>query len=149
MFQTQDPYVFGLILFIGGLALMIAETVVPAFGALGLAGTIAAATGIFMLKDYMDVGMLVVMMLSALGILIALATVSLRAQRRPKTTGVDELLQATGDIVSWHGGKGRVRVTGEIWQATAADPAHVFKPGDKVRITQVDGLTLHITPLHP
>lgn len=147
MFHTQDPYVFGHILFVCGLMLMIAETFIPAFGALGVVGAIAATFGIFMLADYMDVSMLVMMLAATLGILIAISIIAVRAHRRPKVTGVEELAQSVCEVLSWKDGNGQVRVTGEIWQAVA-DAPHSFHPGDKARVTAVEGLTLRIIPLN-
>jgi len=46
-----------------------------------------------------------------------------------------------GEILEWSGGKGRVRVHGEIWAATGAQPL-ALEPGDRVFITGRDRLTL-------
>jgi membrane-bound ClpP family serine protease len=71
---------------------------------------------------------------------------AIRAQKRPGTTGIEELHNATGEIVQWTEGKGEIFVTGEIWQAEG-DPNFIFKKGDKVRIIKVTGLHLTVGPL--
>jgi membrane-bound serine protease (ClpP class) len=53
---------------------------------------------------------------SAALLLLVLAAL-LRSRERPVVTGSEALIGAEGEIVSWQGGDGRVRVKGEIWLA--------------------------------
>lgn len=141
----------GVILLLGGLALMAAEALVPSFGALGIGGAIAFAAGAVMLIDSdvpgfgVDLWLIGAMTLSSLAILSVFLSMGIRAQRRRPVTGIEELVGAACHIVSWRQGRGEVRATGEIWQASA-DPIHIFNPGDAARVTAIDGLTLIITP---
>jgi membrane-bound serine protease (ClpP class) len=61
-------------------------------------------------------------------------------------TGSEALIGAEGEIVSWQGGDGRVRVMGEIWLARANASLGV---GSRVKITGRDGLVLHVEDMRP
>lgn len=141
----------GLALIFLGLALMAAEALTPTFGALGIGGAASFAFGATMLIDSdmpgygVDPWLIAALTVSSLGLLSFLLAVAVRAQKKPKTTGVDELLASTGEVLSWSRGKGEVRVTGEVWQATAASGI-LLEKGDRVRILSVDGLRLTVAP---
>jgi membrane-bound serine protease (ClpP class) len=45
------------------------------------------------------------------------------------------------EVKSWQGGKGRVLVEGELWNAASDDP---LKPGDRAVVHEVEGLALRI-----
>jgi membrane protein implicated in regulation of membrane protease activity len=55
-------------------------------------------------------------------------------------TGAEGMVGERGEVI----GPGRVRVRGEIWRATGGEAA--LKPGDRVRVVAVDGLTLRVEP---
>lgn len=141
----------GLALVVIGLLLMAAEAIVPSFGALGIGGLVAFIAGGVMLIDSdvpgfgIDLWALGGMALVSAGLLSVVLAYALKAQRRPKTTGIEELLSASCEVLHWHGGRGEVRVTGEIWQAVA-DPVYIFNKGDMARITAVNDLKLTIAP---
>jgi membrane-bound serine protease (ClpP class) len=59
------------------------------------------------------------------------------------TTGAEGLVGERAEVVEALAPTGRVRVRGELWAARAADSAI---PGQRVRITAVDGLTLEVEP---
>lgn len=140
----------GLALMFLGIALMSAEAFTTAFGILGISGAAAFAIGAMMLIesdipgygiDWWVVGAVTAMSVGFLSILLGLA---FKAQRRPKTTGIEELLASTADVLYWENGHGEVQVTGEIWKAISA-PGLIIRKGDKVKIVKVDGLELVVT----
>ncbi|MDE1153368.1 MAG: nodulation protein NfeD [Micavibrio sp.] len=142
----------GLALLLTGIGLMLGEAFAPSFGVLGIGGAISFAVGATMLFDSKDptfgidpwvIGGVTVTSLAILSVLMAVA---LRAQRRPTVTGVEELRSAVCDVISWGQGKGEVRVTGEIWKATAASPEFIINPGDRVKVVDIDGLNLIVQP---
>ncbi len=141
----------GLMLMLLGIALMTGEAIAPGFGVLGLGGAIAFAIGGVMLIDSQTPGfgidpwVIGITTLFSFTILSVFLAMALRAQKAPVTTGVEELLAATGEVLDWSGGKGNVRITGEIWQAiTEGD--YIFKKGDLVKVLDVRGLKLVIAP---
>ena len=53
---------------------------------------------------------------------------------------------AEGEIVSWQGGDGRVRVKGEIWLARSDASLTV---GSRVKVVSRDGLVLRVEDIRP
>ncbi|MDF3025644.1 MAG: hypothetical protein K0R10_3005, partial [Alphaproteobacteria bacterium] len=142
----------GLALMLTGIALMVGEAFAPAFGALGIGGAISFAVGATMLIDSVDPNfgidpwLIGATTVTSLGFLSVLIAVTLRAQRSPSMTGQEELKQTPGQVISWSQGQGEVRITGEIWKATAASPEFIINPGDMVNVVEIDGLRLIVKP---
>lgn len=140
----------GLALMFLGIALMAAEAFTATFGILGIGGASAFAIGAIMLikSDIPGYGIdwwvIASTTLMSLGFLSVLLTLAFRAQRRPKATGIEELLSSTAEVLHWSGGEGEVRVTGEIWKASSP-PGLIIQKGDRVRVIEVSGLHLTVT----
>jgi membrane-bound serine protease (ClpP class) len=66
-----------------------------------------------------------------------------RARRRGVVTGPEEMVGSKGQVIEWDGHSGRVRVHGEVWRARAARTLH---PGRRIRVADIDGLTLVVEP---
>ncbi len=62
-----------------------------------------------------------------------------RAHHRPVATGAEHLMGAEAQVLEWQGQDGFVWAEGERWQARAKAP---LKPGNTVKITALDGLTV-------
>lgn len=142
----------GLALLLLGIALMIAEAFLGAFGVLGIGGLIAFVLGSIMLMPEAVPGFTVAWELIGsialfLGIaFVALSTLVLRTRRRPVVAGREQMLGSTGPVVEWGNGEGRVRVHGEVWQAHSP---HRLSTGQPVRVTGIDGLKLQVEPDEP
>lgn len=142
----------GLALLLLGIALMIAEAFLGAFGILGIGGLIAFVLGSIMLMPGDVPGFTVAWELIGsialfLGIaFVALSTLVLRTRRRPVAAGREQMLGSTGPVVEWGNGEGRVRVHGEVWQAQSP---HRLSSGQPVRVTGIDGLKLQVEPDEP
>lgn len=137
----------GLALLLVGVALMIAEAFAPSFGILGIGGAAAFVIGSVMLMDTDVPGFQVswplvgsIAVVSA-GLFVLVMTLLVRSRRRPVVSGVQEMIGETGQVIDWHGKSGRVRVHGEIWNATAATP---FQSGSRVEVAGIDGLTVFV-----
>jgi membrane-bound serine protease (ClpP class) len=139
----------GLALVAFGMALMISEAFVPSFGALGLGGAAAFVVGSILLMDVEAPGFRVSPMLIgsiatvSSGLFLIVMMMMLRARQRAVVTGREELLHSHAEVTDWQGTRGHVRVHGEIWNARANLD---LKPGRKVRVRSIDGLTLIVTP---
>lgn len=137
----------GAALIVLGLGLLIAEVFIASFGLLALGGVIAFAIGALMLVDTDVEGLridwpLVLAMSAVLGVSVLLAgSYGLAAQARKVVTGREGLTGATGIVLSWLNGAGHVQVEGERWQAVSSDD---LQPGDAVKVTAVDGLTVRV-----
>jgi membrane protein implicated in regulation of membrane protease activity len=142
MFDNIEP---GWLWMIGGVVLLIAEIIAPGFF-LVFIGAAALATGVFTLL--FDLGMAGQLALFALYALLAVM-VGRRFYANADIDSSDPLLndrsgQLVGKVVAVvsaiddHGG--RVRVGDSEWNARGGPAA----PGDRVRITGVDGNCLRV-----
>jgi len=131
-----------------GVALMVAEVHIGAFGAIGVGGIAAFVIGAIMLfpdvpgfelSPWVVAGAAAA---SAFLFLVALALL-LRSRRRSVVTGAEALIGCEGETVSWQDGQGRVRVAGEIWLARSRAP---LRDGVHVKVVERDGLVLVVEP---
>jgi membrane-bound serine protease (ClpP class) len=135
----------GAALILLGITLLVGEAFIVSGGLLALGGLAAFALGALMLFDT-DVEAFSLdwrVVAGATGVLGAtmflLLSYGLAAQGRKVTTGAQGLIALTGTVLDWEGSKGHVHVDGERWQATSKE---ALEPGDEVKVTRVDGLTL-------
>lgn len=140
----------GLALIALGLAFFVAEAFVPSYGVLGLGGVAGFALGALLLIDTEVPGFGIpwtfiagLSLLSALAVL-GVAGMAARARRRPVVSGVPHLLASAGEVIEFGRGEGWALVDGERWRIRAAQP---LRPGQRVRVVRVDGLTLEVSPL--
>ncbi len=135
----------GLALIALGVVLMVAELFAPSFGALGIGGIIAFVIGSVILIDTDVPGFsislsLIFSMALAGGLLVfAILAVAIRARRAPIVTGREEMIGDIGEARTDIADNGTVWVHSEIWNARAATP---LQAGEKVRVLDMDGLTL-------
>jgi membrane protein implicated in regulation of membrane protease activity len=93
--------------------------------------------GLFVLPDPWNV---VVVCLAAL-VEVAEVFFWIKFLRRYRVqTGAEGLVGERGEVI----GPGRVRVHGEIWTASGGEAE--LRPGDRVRVAAVNGLTLRVEP---
>jgi membrane-bound serine protease (ClpP class) len=146
-FQVLPVNYAGLALIGLGVALMVAELMVPSFGALGIGGIVAFVAGSIMLMDTdapgFGISWQVVggVALAAASLLMLTMAMLARSQRRPVATGQEEMVGSRARVLDWQGRTGRVRVHGEIWQARG--PAEL-SPGQPVKVTAIQDLTLEV-----
>jgi membrane-bound serine protease (ClpP class) len=148
-FQVLSVNYAGLALIGLGVLLIVAETFVPSFGALGLGGIVAFVIGSVMLLDNdvpgLGIAWQLIGTMATAGSLVLLAILSyaVRARRRPVVSGNEGLLREHAEALEDFDRKGLVRVHGETWSATSQAPIHA---GQRLRITRVHGLTLDVEP---
>ena len=139
----------GLLLLLFGLVLLALEVKVTSFGLLTAGGVISLIFGSMMLFDstapelQLSLGVVVPVVLGFTAVAVFLVRLGLTAQRRPAVTGMEGMLSEVGEAITAvePGTPGRVMVHGEIWRALSRDR---LQPGDHVRITNVEGLTLTV-----
>jgi len=137
----------GLALIAVGIGFMIAEVFLPAYGSLGIGGVIAFVIGSVILIDVPGYGVPYALIggfavASAL-FLAAVLTVLMRSRRRPVVSGAEELIGASGEVIEASGDESWARVHSETWKVRSRAP---LKPGERVRVTAIDGLVLDVTP---
>ncbi|WP_265519995.1 NfeD family protein [Nitratireductor luteus] len=138
----------GVGLVILGAALLVAEVVSPSFGVLGIGGAIAFVLGAAFLFDTDTPGlevswpMLGAVAVASLLMSLLVARLALTSQRGKVVSGREQMIGATGEILSWNGTTGYVLTHGERWKAVSDTP---MVAGQTVRIEDIDGLTLKIS----
>jgi Nodulation efficiency protein NfeD len=138
----------GLLLILAGILLLALELVTPTFGGLAIAGAIALAIGSLVLispdSPYGDIPISVIatMVLTTVFFFLVAGRLGLKAQKRKKMTGYEELIGEEGTaLTDFEKGKGKVFIKGEIWNAVSEDD---IKKDDTVIVEQVKGLTLYV-----
>ncbi len=138
----------GLLLILAGILLLALELVTPTFGGLAIAGVIALAVGSLVLispdSPYGDIPISIIatMVLTTVFFFLVAGRLGLKAQKRKKMTGYEELIGEEGTaMTNFEKGKGKVFIKGEIWNAVSEDE---IKKDDAVIVEQVNGLTLYV-----
>jgi membrane-bound serine protease (ClpP class) len=132
-----------------GIAFMVAEVFLPAYGSLGVGGIVAFIVGAMMLIDtdipgfgvsWTLIGTLAIV---TAAFVIVVARMAVRARRRPIVSGVESLVGADGEMLDDATDTGWANINGETWQVKTA--ARVTR-GQKVRVVAVDGVRLRVAP---
>jgi membrane-bound serine protease (ClpP class) len=142
----------GVILILLGIALFILEAKYASHGVLGVGGAVAMVLGAMMLIRSPMTGMRVSLWV-ALGatipfalIVIFLMRLVLQSMSWKPAMGANAMVGAIGEVTETIDGRGMVFVAGELWRA--ASPVKVPE-GARVRVTKVEGLTVHVEPIEP
>jgi membrane-bound serine protease (ClpP class) len=136
--------------------LFVLEVKAPVHGALALAGTATLLVGLLVLfnspgtPEFARIsisGAVTVSVISA-AFFIFIVTMALRAQSAQPATGGEGLVGQKGPVrttltavAEGESFSGMVLVAGELWRAQADE---VIEKGEVVRVTAVDGFTLHV-----
>jgi membrane-bound serine protease (ClpP class) len=131
-----------------GIAFLIADLFVQSF-VLGVGGLAALVIGSVMLIDTelpgygIDWRMITLLAATTAAFFMVVLAMAVKARRQPVVSGRDLLLGSRGEVMEWAGAAGRVRIGGEIWQARGGPD---LSPGQSVRVTGIEGLTLNVEP---
>ncbi|ABI57331.1 NfeD family protein [Alkalilimnicola ehrlichii MLHE-1] len=148
-FQALPISYAGMALILLGLGFMVAEAFAPSFGILGIGGVIAFILGSIMLFDtdvegfQVSLGLIVGFGIASLVIVLGIATMALRAWRRPRKGGRDSIVGARCEAVSDFEHKGKVRIQGELWNAFTDQPV---KAGQALVVVDMEGLNVKVAP---
>lgn len=135
----------GLTLVLLGLAFMVAEALTPSFGILGFGGLAAFVIGSFFLIDtdvpeyQLSTGVIAGTAIASGLLLVVVLGYAWRSQTRKVTAGPNPYVGEAAEVLEWANGEGYVRAQGDRWHARGNIDV---KPGDKVKVKQIDGLTL-------
>jgi membrane-bound serine protease (ClpP class) len=149
-FQILPVNYAGLALIVLGVILMIAEFLVPSFGALGFGGVAAFIFGSLILIDTDVPGFAIARPLiatiatGAALTLLAVIWFAMRSRVKPIVSGIEEMTHFTAVALENFDREGAVRLRGERWRARSANPV---TSGQILKVTRVDGLTLHVEPV--
>lgn len=140
----------GLGLMILGVCFMVGELFMPSFGILGVGGVIAFVIGSVILFDReggniaVSLPLIIAVSLLTAGFFFIVIRSLFTATRRPVVTGAEELIGATGRIISDFEGSGAMRIHGEQWQVRSGTP---MRAGDAARVVNREGLILQVEPV--
>ncbi len=144
----------GVALLLLGIGMMVAESFVPSFGVLGIAGAIAFALGGTMLFEKAILGfgvswqVIAVTTAISVALLVFMLSFVLKAHKKKTDTGEEGLIGAEGRIKEWSGSSGVVLTYSEDWTAFNND-GEKFKKGDKVYVISKNGLRLEVSKEKP
>ncbi len=135
-----------------GILLLALEVITPSFGGLAVAGGIALALGSFILispeSPYgsIPISVIATMVVLTVGFFLFAGRLGLKAQKRKKMLGVEELIGEEGEaITDFVNGRGKVFIKGEIWNAVSEED---IKKGQTVMVESAKGLTLRVKAKH-
>ena len=148
-FQVLPVNYAGLALIILGVILMVSEFLVPSFGALGMGGIAAFVFGSVILIDAdvpgfgVSVPLIFSIALTGALTLLGIVWLAAKSRNRPVVSGVEEMMGASGEALQAFKTRGQVWVHNERWGARTESP---IKKGQAIKVTKIDGLTLHVKP---
>ena len=125
-----------------GVVLMTVEAYSPTFGLAGLSGLILFGVGMYFLfpEGFRVSPAVIGTMLAICGSLLAVILFALIGSRsHGPMIGGEAIKKREGIVDDWDGKDGWVIVEGERWRAKSDKP---LRPGDKIRVVDVDGLVL-------
>ena len=148
-FQLLPVNYAGLSLILLGIAFMVAEAFAPSFGVLGIGGVAAFVFGAVILIDTeqpefgIPVGLIVLMAVISAVFIASLAGMALKARRRTVVSGAEQLLGSIGEVIKCSEDICWARVHSESWRVRSTQ---VLTPGQHIRVTGREGLTLIVMP---
>ena len=139
----------GLLLIVLGLLFLGLEIKVTSYGLLTVGGVVSLVFGAMILIDApepelrLSFRFVLPVVLGFAGIGAFLVRLAVLAQRSAPVSGAAGMIGAVGDALTAiePGRPGQVRVRGEIWRALSAES---IAPGERVRVSSLDGLTVTV-----
>ncbi len=138
----------GLALILLGIAFMVAEAFLPAFGSLGVGGLIAFVIGSVILFDESALPGFEIPYALIAGVAVASAAflffvigMAVRNRRRPVVSGREDLIGAAGEALEDFETEGWARVRGETWRVRSSRPV---RRGERLKVRSIEGLVLNV-----
>ncbi len=146
-FQVLPVNFSGIALILLGISFMIGEAFVPSFGALGIGGLVAFVIGSIILidtdmPDYtISRSLIGGIGLVSLFFFIWIINTLVKIRSQPVVSGREKMLGEEGHCLTNNKGQLRVYVHSEAWNAQA--PTDIM-PGQRIKVTGINGLTLKV-----
>jgi len=147
--MTQSAAFLGFLLLVLGIALIIAEIVLPTIGVLGVLGIGSVIIAAFVIHAAAVPGAEIIIPivagLAVVGGVVVVGTgwLARKSMREPVVTGSQGMIGAKAEALESFVEQGTVQFGGEIWKARTGAPVSA---GQSVRIVKVDGLLLWVEP---
>ena len=147
---------FFVVLALIGVALLLAELLLPTggvlavLGAAGLvAGGIAALESDASNADFIGPALIALGLLSLVTFFVIARKVIEAHRDEPVRTGSEELVGSLAEARTALDPEGQVWIEGALWRARVGDGDGSVRLGDRVRVDAVEGLTLVVRPASP
>jgi len=142
----------GLALIIFGIILFLLEIKIISHGMLAIGGVISTFLGSIMLirtsslLEFAEISLSVIFtsLIITTIFFVFILGLGVKAQRRRPTTGVEGLIGEQGDVIQTLKPEGKVRVSGEIWNAESLSGA--VEKGCRIQVVKINGLKLVVEP---
>jgi membrane-bound serine protease (ClpP class) len=140
------------------IALLVAELLLPTGGLLaGLGGLGLVGAGVVALtadadssaSDWAGPGLITLGVLSLITFWFVGRKVLAAHRDEPVRTGSEELIGAPAEARTSLDPEGQVWIEGALWRARLSGDGGPLRPGDRVTVEAVDGLTLMVRPAPP
>jgi len=143
----------GLVLIFLAVIFFIAEALTPTFGLFTVAGVVTmilggillfGSSGEYLIKEstFSNLRLVIILIAVLLGLFFAFGVAAIvRDRRRKVQTGKEEMVGEVGKVVQELNPEGMVKIHGELWKAESRK-GEPIKPGEKVRVVGMRGLTL-------
>ena len=138
-----------------GVALLIAELLLPTGGVLALLGAAGlVAGGVIALtadsgssaSDWAGPALITLGVLSIVSFYFVTRKVLAAHREGPVRAGREELIGAAAEVRTSLDPEGQVWIEGALWRARLAGGGEPPRPGDRVTVEAVEGLTLKVRP---
>ncbi|HEY8082435.1 MAG TPA: NfeD family protein [Solirubrobacterales bacterium] len=134
-----------------GVALLLAEMMLPTGGILATLGVLGLiAGGVLALSsdsseaDWLGPALITLGILSGISFYFVTRKVLAAHRDEPVRAGSEELVGADAEVRSSLDPEGQVWIEGALWRARLVGEGGPLRPGDRVTIEAVDGLTLTV-----
>jgi membrane-bound serine protease (ClpP class) len=138
----------GLALILLGIAFMVAEAFLPAFGSLGIGGLIAFVIGSVILIDDTNLpgfeipyGLIAGVAVASGVFLFFVIGMAVRNRKRPVVSGREYLIGAEAEALEDFAAEGWARVQGETWRVRSKAPV---RRGERLKVRSIEGLVLNV-----
>ena len=141
-----------------GVALLVAELLLSTGGVLAILGALGlVAGGVLALtadadssaSDWAGPALITLGVLSAISFYFITGKVLAAHRERPVRTGHEELIGAGAEVRTALDPEGQVWIEGALWHARLGGDGGPLRPGDRVTVDAVEGLTLMVRPEPP
>lgn len=141
-----------------GVMLLLAELLLPTGGVLALLGAAGlVAGGVVALtaesdasaSDWAGPALITLGVLSIVSFYFVTRKVLAAHREQPIRAGHEELIGASAEVRTSLDPEGQVWIEGALWRARLPSDGGPLRPGDRVRVEAVEGLTLKVRPEPP
>jgi membrane-bound serine protease (ClpP class) len=138
-----------------GIALLVAELLLPTGGVLAVLGALGlVAGGVIALTAESDAtaaewagpALITLGILSGITFYVVTRKVLAAHREQPVRAGHEELIGAPAEVRSSLDPEGQVWIEGALWRARLTGDGAPLRPGDRVRVEAIEGLTLMVRP---